>query len=217
MSFVVFVSLKDAEQNKHDSHEEDAQSEAADPQSPMVETQAIPAAPEAPTQPEAVDSKKQAEQVKELGNAAFKAGKFPDAIEHYTRAIGASPSVCAAHTRPLTAALCPSCRTGWQRADVPDESCRGVHGDEEVQARTRRLSAGRELAGGRAVRQDAHTARAVSAFDGIDGAGSVDATDRPGAGAQECTGVAAAEKGARTRGAPTELQWREESEGLGHG
>ena len=73
----------------------------------MVETQAIPAAPEAPTQPEAVDSKKQAEQVKELGNAAFKAGKFPDAIEHYTRAIGASPSVCAAHTRPLTAACCP--------------------------------------------------------------------------------------------------------------
>lgn len=44
--------------------------------------------PPTPPPPEEVDTAKQAEKVKEEGNVAFKAQKFHDAIESYTRAIG---------------------------------------------------------------------------------------------------------------------------------
>lgn len=32
-----------------------------------------------------------AEKVKEQGNVAFKAGKYDEAVKHYTKAIGANP------------------------------------------------------------------------------------------------------------------------------
>ena len=51
---------------------------------PQVENPQDPPTPP----PEEVDTAKQAETVKEEGNVAFKAKKFHDAIESYTRAIG---------------------------------------------------------------------------------------------------------------------------------
>ncbi|TFY57597.1 hypothetical protein EVJ58_g6922 [Rhodofomes roseus] len=62
----------------------------ADPEetsSPQAENPPTPPAP-----PEEVDPIKLAEKVKEEGNAAFKAQKFNDAIESYTRAIEFNPS-----------------------------------------------------------------------------------------------------------------------------
>lgn len=59
-----------------------------EPQTPQAESQE----PAASTSQPPLDPKKQAEKEKEQGNVAFKAGKFYDAIEKYTRAIGASTS-----------------------------------------------------------------------------------------------------------------------------
>lgn len=58
-----------------------------DPRSPVLGDQAPP--PEAETEAEPIDNVKEAEKVKEQGNVFFKAGKLQDAVEKYTRAIGA--------------------------------------------------------------------------------------------------------------------------------
>lgn len=50
-----------------------------------------PVTSDPPTPVEEVDPKKRAEKVKEEGNLAFKGSKFQNAIELYSRAIGASP------------------------------------------------------------------------------------------------------------------------------
>ena len=70
-------------------HDEDTMS--GDAQSPVVENP-----PLSESEPVETDPIKRAEQVKEEGNIAFKASRFQDAIESYTRAIGAyTPSVPA--------------------------------------------------------------------------------------------------------------------------
>ncbi len=42
----------------------------------------------APEEPPAAEAEPDAEKIKEQGNAAFKAGRYQDAIDHYSRAIG---------------------------------------------------------------------------------------------------------------------------------
>ncbi len=42
----------------------------------------------APEEPPAAEAEPDAEKIKEQGNAAFKAGRYQDAIDHYGRAIG---------------------------------------------------------------------------------------------------------------------------------
>ena len=46
----------------------------------------------APEPEEEGDNKQRAEKIKEQGNVSFKAGKFQDAIELYTKAIGVFPA-----------------------------------------------------------------------------------------------------------------------------
>lgn len=44
------------------------------------------------------DPKERAERIKEKGNVAFKAGKYQEAIEHYTKAIGWSYLLSFCHS-----------------------------------------------------------------------------------------------------------------------
>jgi DnaJ homolog subfamily C member 7 len=75
-----------AKERTNNRHEEESQSEAQELRSPVVEEQT--------TLPdlEPIDTTKQAEKIKEQGNAAFKAGKFQEAIDYYTQAIGEWPT-----------------------------------------------------------------------------------------------------------------------------
>ena len=73
---------------------EEIQVDGQDPQSPVVGDQTPPPEPEA--EPEPLDNTKEAEKVKEQGNVFFKAGKLQDAVEKYTRAIGAYTQAQAA-------------------------------------------------------------------------------------------------------------------------
>ncbi|KAF7789780.1 hypothetical protein EIP86_000726 [Pleurotus ostreatoroseus] len=64
-------------------HEETMPIDTPEPQTPQTEFHE----PAASTSQSPLDPKKQAEKEKEQGNVAFKAGKFYDAVEKYTRAI----------------------------------------------------------------------------------------------------------------------------------
>lgn len=64
-----------------------------DPPTPTVETPPLSASATPPAVPETDEQKAlRAENTKEKGNAAFKAKRYGEAIDLYTKAIGAYPS-----------------------------------------------------------------------------------------------------------------------------
>lgn len=71
------------------SHEEEDVQVDTQVDAEQTETPTSPIAESAPAEVEQVDPIKKAEETKERGNVAFKALKFPEAIEIYSQAIGA--------------------------------------------------------------------------------------------------------------------------------
>ena len=62
--------------------------EAEEPTTTEVDQETGQSTPEVATPPEPVDPIKEAEKVKEQGNVAFKASRFQEAIDLYSKAIG---------------------------------------------------------------------------------------------------------------------------------
>ena len=86
-------------------HDQEAMS--VDPQTPAVEKSPSPE----PEPAEDAEEELGAEKLKELGNVAFKASRFHDAIELYTRAIGAYISIFLHAT--LIKIATPTCSSSY--------------------------------------------------------------------------------------------------------
>jgi hypothetical protein len=81
-------------------------------------------------EPEEEDIIARAEKVKEQGNVAFKAAKYTDAIEHYTKAIGTWPS--KARPPVLDANQVIAFRNESGGTVILNESCSFIHVLEAV-------------------------------------------------------------------------------------
>jgi len=84
---------------------------------------------------EEVDPIVQADRLKELGNAEFKAGRYEDAITFYNKAIGAHTLW---HTHMIVFTY-KSHRIEINGSNILDESSSMLHGSEKIQSGPRRL------------------------------------------------------------------------------
>lgn len=117
--------------NHRSSHEKEMEVEQ-DPVEVPNETETESAEGPAP------EEEPDADKIKEQGNTAFKGGRFQEAIDQYSRAIGMSTQchLCKhpARTQRGRTVFTPFCRLASCRTDVLDKSRCSVHGPEALQA-----------------------------------------------------------------------------------
>ena len=179
-------------------------------------------------EPDPVAIAAEAEKLKEQGNNSFKVGRYGEAIDLYTKAIGAciiqitlsqGPARIDAPTDDMTN---PTTRPSPYRARLPHEPCSGVHRHQALPPRARGLpprghAASHGIRRRRGAAQDASTTRALPARARADHRGALNAARSARCRAGQRARGADARARARARGAHTQPRVVAAAQGVGHG
>ena len=167
--------LPDDEVSEGENHAPDPDSQPEPESEPKPEPE-----PEPELEPDPAAIAAEAEKLKEEGNDSFKRGRYGDAIDLYSKAIGNQPTFSPIFLVPKHAIL-P--RSRLHRTSVPHEPRSGLHRAQALPPRPRRLPTRRlapvaTLDGRSGAPQNAPAPRAMPARAGPDDGRALDAARR---------------------------------------